>query len=1061
MSKLPTPNPEDLETPNFPRRKLYIDFGNPNPEVGVTFEKDDINANIKRKFGSYIGNQTSINQFPIEPMQRNLRTVDRNGQQIAFMQHNADEQSSFLGEIGNGLATRNFESEYSGLLNVDGNEFKLDKQKQVIGLSDGDKIFQEINNNKEAASFPKRISVVLKDNNQTNPDSPLLSNTNGNEDNFTLGSIKFKKPGESAGKRKFPNVINGSSAEKLTIKELKTMGLLMMLQGTGEINQPKITDPNAQDAIATYGLTSTMVPGMARLGGRVNASRFKATNVIKAIKPNFEKEEHVSFLDENSTYSYGNVNNYFVPFDGLTGVPNIISATILFSVIAGALGSLSFLGLVRNPNTPLATHGNTENRRKWLGKYKLESASNDTLASISRIALNQKNILEFVQTEHEFFKCLNKGISVFFGVPGIASSTPQSQVGSALLGSIGGGAASFSKLHGYYNTVLRNIVRDINGLIQFPFEDKSSKPLDAMDIRNIADPIALVKKLNNSSIVKFINILITIGDKALTSEDKKIDSTEGLGFLTNSDIDSISEELGSEFAVLPNVPTINPAILRVKNKLNDGHLAMSNGTIKSMFLIPPNLLETVGRITDAGNVRKLKTRLQNNNIVIENSRQLENEKRIKADIVKRMEDYLELDYLPFYFHDIRTNEITSFHAFLDNINDSLSAEYVETEGYGRVGKIYTYKNTNRDISFSFKLFATNDNDFNDMWFKINKLATLLYPQWTEGRRINFPSSNGQNYKFIQPFSQIPGASPLIRLRAGDLWKTNYSKLAVSRLFGFGNGIGNNGAFNIQGMEREADSAAITSTQRLQTEQRAQTIFEQQTRGVYEPGSTVKLRSYSGRIGNNYINFTEGEQARILRREGNTYFIYRNGTTLTIPVDYFIPDIELITRDIRGATNSQESSNTQNENSSANQNSETINTFFNSERNYIMKAFESTKGRGLAGFIKSFKLNFENATWMTDVVNCRAPKLVTIDIDFAPIHDIQPGIDSNGFMTAPIWNVGKTVGELSDQDDFRRVDEKIKTATSYLTPSYARQGSDNTPDDQRSLTERVRRGTITT
>jgi hypothetical protein len=30
----------------------------------------------------------------------------------------------------------------------------------------------------------------------------------------------------------------------------------------------------------------------------------------------------------------------------------------------------------------------------------------------------------------------------------------------------------------------------------------------------------------------------------------------------------------------------------------------------------------------------------------------------------------------------------------------------------------------------------------------------------------------------------------------------------------------------------------------------------------------------------------------------------------------------------------------------------------------------------------------------------------IDIKFLPVHDIAPGLASNGFMTAPIYTVGK-------------------------------------------------------
>jgi hypothetical protein len=78
--------------------------------------------------------------------------------------------------------------------------------------------------------------------------------------------------------------------------------------------------------------------------------------------------------------------------------------------------------------------------------------------------------------------------------------------------------------------------------------------------------------------------------------------------------------------------------------------------------------------------------------------------------------------------------------------------------------------------------ATNPNDFDEMWWKINKLITLIYPQYSPGTLMSY---GDDNQKITAPFSQIPTASPLIRLRLGDLLKSNYSKFSLARLFGLG------------------------------------------------------------------------------------------------------------------------------------------------------------------------------------------------------------------------------------------------------------------------------------
>jgi hypothetical protein len=155
--------------------------------------------------------------------------------------------------------------------------------------------------------------------------------------------------------------------------------------------------------------------------------------------------------------------------------------------------------------------------------------------------------------------------------------------------------------------------------------------------------------------------------------------------------------------------------------------------------------------------------------------------RIPTDVVQRLENSLDAEYVPFYFHDIRTNEIISFHAFLNNLNDSYNANFSGEGGYGRIDKVQIYKDTKRGLSFSFYIAATSKEDFDEMWFKINKLTTLIYPQWTKGTAMK----DTEGYGFIQPFSQVIGGTPLVRLRIGDVIKSNYSRFNLSRMFGVG------------------------------------------------------------------------------------------------------------------------------------------------------------------------------------------------------------------------------------------------------------------------------------
>ena len=259
--------------------------------------------------------------------------------------------------------------------------------------------------------------------------------------------------------------------------------------------------------------------------------------------------------------------------------------------------------------------------------------------------------------------------------------------------------------------------------------------------------------------------------------------------------------------------------------------------------------------------------------------------RIKTEIREGLEAALEAEYMPFYFHDLRTNEIISFHAFLQSLSDAYTAKHASTEAYGRMDPVLVYERTTRNISLSFTVASTNPTDFDAMYLKINKLLTMIYPQWSKGTLLE-----SDNATFVQPFSQIPTASPLIRLRLGDIFKSNYTNPNVARLFG------------------AADE-----------------------------------------------DFDIG--------------------------------------------------------------SEELGKFMDPDNNAITRSFKAAGGKGLAGMIKSLSFDwFSQTVWETDRFGARAPKFCKINLTFAPIHDIAPGIDHMGRNRAPVYPVGNAVRALAGDSD---------------------------------------------
>ena len=154
--------------------------------------------------------------------------------------------------------------------------------------------------------------------------------------------------------------------------------------------------------------------------------------------------------------------------------------------------------------------------------------------------------------------------------------------------------------------------------------------------------------------------------------------------------------------------------------------------------------------------------------------------RLSTAVVRKYERVIDKEFTPFYVHDLRNGEIIAMPAFITSIGETYSPEYSETHGYGRTDPVRSYAKTTRSIDMSFKLCAMNEYDMKYMWFVINKLVSMCYPQRSIGRIRTFAKGTA---RFIQPFSQVPTASPVIRLRLGELFHSNYSVAGLSRLFG--------------------------------------------------------------------------------------------------------------------------------------------------------------------------------------------------------------------------------------------------------------------------------------
>lgn len=1003
----------------------------------VEIGQDDLVPREKRRLGDYLAYQTQQvwkNEYPIREGSETFTTRTATGNPAPISDTDSNAVRTYMDSFSNDSeagqkARSTFESlSDSGMLDTD-TRFLIKKGKSDNTYKTGTEYFREIDDKRGEAEVPQRVEAAMLANNRFNENSPAYKSGQEEGKGNSLGSLIIQPTLGAHVPQKFPRTVDGGEFVTIPIEKLKNFGFTLMLQASGEINVP--TNLENPDEALGAGATA-LVPGLARIGQRINTTRFDTVKILNDVEPTFKKSLRDETLKGNAILSYGNVNNPLVPFNGLVAASSISSAALLSLTVAALIKSLyvtvngldeAAKELTGRGFLQTAPRQPSEDRRLRLGSY----YGKEDETAVYRRYRNDIG-LDLVLTRYPYFECVNKGIDVFFDV----DNRP---TGQAILGA----SSNVTMSHGYYNVMFRNLVRSTSdlllGVLKPTAIQKSAYDVDpnlggtgnvAADVATTA--VTYIKAINESKLLKFMNILALMGESAFLQEDNSISPIDNV-------IDAVTDGDGK------TIPRLG--VLHVKSRLSDtfgNKLAWGNSTVRSMYLLPPEIKTAANRY-DGDDSRFAAMTPDRGFKSPENGRFL-------AEDVRKMENYLEADYMPFYFHDLRTNEIISFHAFLDSISDSYTVDYTENEGYGRVGKVLTYKNTQRTVNLSFAVVATNSEDFDEMWYKVNKLITLLYPQYTQGRNLRF----GQD-SFVQPFSQLPAASPMIRLRLGDILKSNYNKFDLARIFGLGSS-----EFFLQNQTQREERTAQDRVRfeeartRIETRMRAgdwhvgeiarlepnlardgrgptprQTSYQR----VVETGSPQTVRTRQQREQLRDLSLRSEKDVRIMKvgvsqpRGGGlgiaVQIVNPVGTeeqgTFVVPVQNIKINVDEVSRLAREQVG--ESPNTDAAGAAQQQDREAILNFFNpggDQPNPVFKSFESVRGRGLAGFIRSFNMEIDNTIpWETVGLNNRAPKMLRLSMQFDPIHDLQPGLDHNGYNSAPVYNVGEWL-KRSTRDD---------------------------------------------
>jgi len=1045
----------------------------------VVFDQDDLVPATKRKLGDHLAKITSVagNNPSIKVDSKDISLVDANGNPTAISDEDNNATTTFNKEYSKPTteksqkAVSSFKSlSNSNFLNIN-DDLTIDVAKGKTSNPKSIKVqdlYTDVNENLDKSKVSKIVVERQLQNNRFSGNSVYIDkNTSVLEEDSNVGISHLQQNLGTYTPKKWPDVPDNSEDVSFKVKNLKNLGLQILMESSGEYYIPQDTDNVGQVLLAKAAATA---PGLARMGLRVRNNRFQAGEVANTVNPKFQKASRFPELKDNSNLSYGSVNNPLVPFNAISTSNSQAAAVILAATIGAVLQALSLAvdkmgpsGLSNPVGALLSSFGsggdknnfktNREIRQQRLGKYSFPSTPGESSKEQDKYKYSLSGLV--AETKEDYAKCVSHGLVVFFDAPepGLLSQLGGSAMGAAnaatggLLEALGIDTPydNIVDAPGFYNVILRMLIQstvsDVMGLIGpaasligHGSQMENIGAPGALDINRTigldADPTNLLNaigNLKNSRIIKFMNIMASLGDLrfrvAIGEPKDKKDLTSSIDDIDDQDYDHVEIDTG----VFPN-----PASLIKKDRLSDkitthhaGTIAWSSNTIRSMYLLPKSLIEA--SVKYQGNSLAAPPQKDKNFLSGEKDKN-----RINASYVEAVERELDSCYMPFYFHDVRTNEIISFHAFMESVNDSWTAEYNESEAFGRVGKIYSYKNTNREISFSFKVVATSRNDFSDMWYKINRLIMLLCPQYTAGRSID--TGNG---KFIQPFSQLISNSPLIRVRLGDLFKTNYSEFDLARMFGLGTE-----QFDL----RKSVTVIKDNPENIKYKKDLDNRFSQnppillegdkinlQTTGIFRNGNVIAQKKFTG------IRTLYGEYVGVDPKNSNR-FLFKLDNSTNDPISLLYGPAATVGYSIGYNVDYYEKNFPDDTLSSVVDLTEDRDAFFNPESNPIIKSFDSVAGQGLPGFIKSLSFDWSDARWETEELNHRAPMWCKIDISFSPIFELSPGLDSSGAPIGMPYNVGSIMNLLKSS--------KRKSREYAQKKFLDRRSSANTPEENK-------------
>jgi hypothetical protein len=822
-----------------------------------------------------------------------------------------------------------------------------------------------------------------------------------------------------------PGQNNLQNPNTISQGRLANVGALLSLKGSNEwgSNDPG-RNPNSGGTEAKAAL-----PSLEQLGTqRINIANFDVKNVLETLTTS---EDSVTL--EVNDKSWGALNNVLDHFSGMSAAGMATLSIALSASVMALAASFGFIISKAVAVTPV--------KKDEYGRYPLgaNTAYPNSGTSIIPPKVDVNELLGLRRTEFPLDKAINAGIAVFFGLDTSSKS-------NILMKNLRTTVSKAFDAPGFYVIVGRAMMRSGITIADYIRNAFSGNVVSA-----VKQMMGMFETIRRSKFIATLNMFATIGDLSLKKDASlsALKSPNG----EHPDRDSV-------FDIADPVTSRTVEMERLRGSLR---LAWGSHRAHSMYMESPFTTfvsrHAFGQIE--GSITSVKSKFvgvhgNDSRFVVKST----TSGRISTTEREKFEEKLDAEYVPFYFHDLRTNEIISFHAFLTSLTDDYAPNWENVEGIGRIDPVVIYKNTHRKISLSFYVVSTSKDDFDAMWVKLNKLTTLVYPQFTRGKTIYDGDTVDTSENVVtQPFSQVVGASPLIRLRLGDLFKTNYSKFNLVKLFGidtdeFKLGDVKNVAKMVQdkvGTINEKISAEYTNyvfSKIIPPNNYKFAICNGAFCTYMKPnmsGKTGATVSFSTPSKNSVFTYAKEFQAGVDPVRGmyvkpeivESTIVGYDGENPIVKIEFKKNVTKEQAKQIAAATEHIDGENRLNKiiggtykvnkdqlvftdstkkfvydkyyaqlaNEVGTQAFDKIADFMNEKKNALVRSFKESGGKGLAGKIDSLNFDwYDRIVWETDN-GSTAPMICKVTMGYTPIHDIAPGLDWRGDNRAPIYRVG--------------------------------------------------------